>query len=391
MKKVTFTIITLLFVCHFSYAQWAVSGTTNTYYNLSGNVAIGGSSFAAKFAVYQTSALGSVAKNNLLLSSIGGSAANNVQNNLWLVRNAAGSDFTTARLHDGISIDGSFMTPQTNTLTWWERDPTLDVQSWGNSANTYVTINKGNVGIGTTSPNANLEVAGKFVVAGNNSNLDNRNGTVSLSFLENTGKMLIGWNRTQGAGETDFISNQGGGNVGGFAFYNHSNTGTENQLMWLTGDGRLMIGLATGYTGNNKLAVGGGIIAESVTVKLQANWPDYVFKKDYQLKPLSEVKAYIDQNQHLPEIPSEQEISKNGLNLGEMNKLLMKKVEELTLYLIEKDQKEKEQEKVNQDQQNEITRQKINVDLMKNQLKQESDRVGNLEKQLTLLLHELNK
>jgi hypothetical protein len=55
--------------------------------------------------------------------------------------------------------------------------------------------------------------------------------------------------------------------------------------MWLTGDGRLMIGLTTGNTGNNKLAVGGGVIAESVTVKLQANWPDYVFKKDYRCYP----------------------------------------------------------------------------------------------------------
>jgi hypothetical protein len=356
MKKLTLTIITLLFVCNFSYAQWAISGTSNTYYNLGGNVAIGGSSFAAKFAVYQSTALGSVAKNNLLLSSIGGAATNNVQNNLWLVRNVAGSDFTTARLHDGVSIDGSFITPQTNTLTWWERDPTLDIQSWGNSANTYLTINKGNVGIGTSSPNANLEVAGKFVVAGNDANLDNRNGTVPLSFLENTGKVLIGWNRTGGAGETDFISNQGGGSPGGFAFYNHSNAGAESQLMWLTGDGRLMIGLTTGNTGNNKLAVGGGIIAESVTVKLQANWPDYVFKKDYQLKPLSEVKVYIDQNQHLPEIPSEQEMMKNGLNMGEMNKLLMKKVEELTLYMIEMKEEIKDLQKQNKDLKNKSNR-----------------------------------
>jgi hypothetical protein len=56
------------------------------------------------------------------------------------------------------------------------------------------------------------------------------------------------------------------------------------------------------------------------------------------------VKTYIDQNHHLPEIPSEQEVAKNGINLGEMNKLLLKKVEELTLYLIEKDKKEKEQD-----------------------------------------------
>jgi hypothetical protein len=69
-----------------------------------------------------------------------------------------------------------------------------------------------------------------------------------------------------------------------------------------------------------------------------------VFKPDYQLPLLTDVKTYIDQNHHLPGISSEAEVAKNGLNLGEMNKLLLKKVEELTLYLIEKDKKEKDQE-----------------------------------------------
>lgn len=193
----------------------------------------------------------------------------------------------------------------------------------------------GNVGIGTASPTAQLDVSGIVVLAGNNSNIDNRNGNLPLSFLENSGKVLIGWNRTRGAGETDLISNRGGGNVGGFAFYDHTNNGEENQLMWLTGDGRLMLGLSTGNTGNNKLAVGGGIIAEAVTVKLQANWPDYVFNPSYKLTSLSEVKSYIDKNGHLPEVPSASAVDKEGINLGEMNKLLMKKVEELTLYLIE--------------------------------------------------------
>jgi hypothetical protein len=93
-----------------------------------------------------------------------------------------------------------------------------------------------------------------------------------------------------------------------------------------------------------KLAVGGSMIATAVTVKTVANWPDYVFKKDYILPSLTDVKTYVDQNQHLPEIPSAQQIEKDGINLGEMNKLLMKKVEELTLYLIESNKKQTEQE-----------------------------------------------
>jgi hypothetical protein len=131
-----------------------------------------------------------------------------------------------------------------------------------------ITSTTNTIGIGTTTPNTPLDVNGIALMAGNNANLDVHIANRSLSFLENSGRLLVGWNRTQGAGEIDFISNQGGGTVCGVAFYNHLNNGTEKQLMWLTGDGRLMLGLSTGNTGNNKLAVGGGIIAESIIIKL---------------------------------------------------------------------------------------------------------------------------
>jgi len=109
-------------------------------------------------------------------------------------------------------------------------------------------------------------------------------------------------------------------------------------------NGNVSIGTPNSY--GYKFAVNGNVIATSMTVKLYANWPDYVFKKDYQLPSLTDVKTYIDQNQHLPDMPSEAEVAKDGLNLGEMNKLLVKKVEELTLYLIEKDKKDKEKDEL---------------------------------------------
>jgi hypothetical protein len=64
-------------------------------------------------------------------------------------------------------------------------------------------------------------------------------------------------------------------------------------------------------------------------------WPDYVFKNEYQLMPLSELEFFIKTNGHLPDIPIESEVLKNGFNLSEMNVKLLEKVEELTLYLIE--------------------------------------------------------
>ena len=85
-----------------------------------------------------------------------------------------------------------------------------------------------------------------------------------------------------------------------------------------------------------KLEVNGNIRAKEIKVET-ANWPDYVFEEDYPLTPLPEIEAFIKTNKHLPDIPSAQKIAEEGLSVGEMNKLMMKKIEELTLYLIEKD------------------------------------------------------
>jgi hypothetical protein len=63
--------------------------------------------------------------------------------------------------------------------------------------------------------------------------------------------------------------------------------------------------------------------------------PDYVFNDDYKLFSLAEIKTYIDKNKHLPEVLSAKEMEANGVNLGEMNMLLLKKIEELTLFVIE--------------------------------------------------------
>lgn len=87
---------------------------------------------------------------------------------------------------------------------------------------------------------------------------------------------------------------------------------------------------------DEKLTVKGKIHTQEVRVDMSGPLvPDYVFAEDYKLKSLQEVEDYIKENKHLPEIPSAQEIEKNGLMLAEMNMILLKKVEELTLYVIE--------------------------------------------------------
>jgi hypothetical protein len=70
-------------------------------------------------------------------------------------------------------------------------------------------------------------------------------------------------------------------------------------------------------------------------VALSANWADYVFNEDYQLLPLEELQNFISKNKHLPGIPTAKEVKEEGIELGEMNKKLLEKVEELTLYILD--------------------------------------------------------
>lgn len=87
------------------------------------------------------------------------------------------------------------------------------------------------------------------------------------------------------------------------------------------------VGIGTETFGTERLAVNGNIRAREIKVEA-TNWPDYVFQKDYKISSLSDLDCYIQANQHLSGIPSAQEAEKNGIELGEMNKLLLQKIED---------------------------------------------------------------
>ncbi|WP_447768513.1 hypothetical protein [Sphingobacterium faecium] len=96
------------------------------------------------------------------------------------------------------------------------------------------------------------------------------------------------------------------------------------------------VGIKTKVPGDYDLAVNGKIRSHEIKVESTAStWPDYVFKKEYDLKQLDAVEAFIVKNGHLPEVPKAKDIEANGVELGEMNKILLKKIEELTLYIIQ--------------------------------------------------------
>ncbi len=83
----------------------------------------------------------------------------------------------------------------------------------------------------------------------------------------------------------------------------------------------------------------GKVWATEINVRLKENFPDYVFAEEYKLFSLSQLETYIKENNHLPNMPTAEEVECDGLDLGEMNRLLVEKVEELTLYLIEQNKK----------------------------------------------------
>ena len=91
----------------------------------------------------------------------------------------------------------------------------------------------------------------------------------------------------------------------------------------------------TNTTADYALAVDGGIITTKVFIQDVEAWPDYVFGDNYKLLPLHELKKFIGENRHLPDMPSEGEVIGQGYDLNEMQHILLKKIEELTLYTLQ--------------------------------------------------------
>jgi len=123
------------------------------------------------------------------------------------------------------------------------------------------------------------------------------------------------------------------------------NNNSPKSVLSINQNGNVGIGITAP---DAPLTVKGTIHTNEVRVDMDApiQGPDYVFEKDYDLLSLTELETYINQNKHLPEVPSAKEMETNGLNLKEMNLILLKKVEELTLHLIEMKKENAEQNKL---------------------------------------------
>jgi hypothetical protein len=201
---------------------------------------------------------------------------------------------------------------------------------WNNGAWRLVADNSGNIGVGVSSPSTRMDVQGN-----GGSTVDMKvNGRIQTGDVNNAGGMWV-----SSAGNL-FVGQMGATALG---FYN-------NGAWRLIADNNGNIGIGTSSP-NQKLTVNGTIYGKEVKVDLNVPGPDYVFEKDYKLPSLDEIKSYIDQHKHLSEVPSAKEMEQNGINLSEMNMILLKKVEELTLIMIEERQRN---EKAQSDLQNRI-------------------------------------
>ncbi|MCG8307373.1 MAG: hypothetical protein MI975_08270 [Cytophagales bacterium] len=295
MKKALLIILSIIPIL--AKAQWTTSGN-NIYYN-NGNIGVGTTNPDAKIHIQGTPWTG------IKIQDITTSGGRGIENS-YLDGNNDGW-----RMYFGGHYNGQPLrfAPVSNGVQ---------------GPNTLSLLDNGNVGIGTTNPEVKLHLSGALAL---------RSGTVSNS---STGDILginrlvfgdlnahyVNYGRIWSSGSQLYI--QGG--LNGISINNTSNVSSIKVL----NTGNVGIG---NTNPTEKLVVDGKILAEEVKVQ---NVPasDYVFEPDYNLKPIEEVETFIKENKHLPDIPSAEEFKENGVGLGEMDDMLLRKVEELTLYVI---------------------------------------------------------
>ncbi|MCW3103033.1 MAG: large protein [Bacteroidetes bacterium] len=237
-----------------------------------------------------------------------------------------------------------------NASSWIATDPIFIVGNGSPSSlsDAFIVLKNGNSGVGTNSPEDLLQVGKDLtkVVMGSAYGADLGYGTSYIGL--NASRQSSTWSTG-----TDTYNNGGSviiGDVsGGIAFSTipvvsggaiqtgiPDATIRDNTKLYIASAGG--VGVNTRNIGAYQLAVNGDIHAKKVVVDL-VGWGDFVFYKDYKLKSLKEVESFISKNGHLPEFPTAKEIETNGADLGELLKLQMQKIEELTLYIIEQNKR----------------------------------------------------
>ncbi len=304
-------------------------GTTRLFINTDGEVGIGTTNPATKLHVIGGTDVNASVGGYLQLGSSSSANLSFDTNEIQARSNGAASSLFLQNggglldIGGDTDIDGE-LTLRSNGGTFKLRtappgSATGDLQFVGDGT-THMSIDDENgfVGIGTSNPAVKLNITG-----GSDAEPDNENGYLQLGPIDSQNVVMDDneiMARNNGAGADLSIQREGG-----------------NLLLCGTEDGSVGIGVlnSNNIPAGYLLAVDGRIIAEEVRVELSGNWPDYVFEEGYDLPCIDELAHFIDENGHLPGIPSAKEIEERGLNMGDMQKRMIEKIEELSLYIIQ--------------------------------------------------------
>ncbi len=297
VARTTICLLTVLLISSSLSAQ-------NTYpWPASGNIGIGTTS----------------ASSNLQISGnaeIGDSQDPTKYGFLQLTRplNQGDNKFHLSFVRNGNSIAGMGYALNSNVLGIWQANT-------NQAAPLIAMTTNQKVGIGTSTPANRLTIAGTqgdihigdalFGQGYNGIWLNGSTNGLDYNFISKATDNNLYINRPAGAG----------------IYFRQSN---QDQVI-IAPNGNMGIGT---MSPQGKLAVNGDIFAKKVKVT-QTGWPDYVFEHDYPLPPLAQVERYVRENKHLPNVPSAASVEKEGLDLGDTQAVLLKKIEELTLYILQ--------------------------------------------------------
>lgn len=199
--------------------------------------------------------------------------------------------------------------------------------------------NNGNIGIGKSNPTYKLDVSGSLQSTSLQTESLSVTSDINFRSLAGNSTKILTINNDGNLSSTDYATVQD--NMGNHTAIQNINLngnklvgGTSgNGGIFVADNGNVRIGVGT-MNPTKALEVNGTIRSKEVIVEI-ANWSDFVFDNNYKLMSLKETERFIKQNGHLPNVPSAAEVEKEGIELGEMNAILLQKIEELTLYVIE--------------------------------------------------------
>ncbi len=255
----------------------------------------------------------------------------------------------------------------------------VPVPVWGQWTGTDPVYTYSKVGIGTNAPDQALHISGtgatrliitggsayaRMVASGTTAYYGGANNGTGTILQSNGVDRLVIRSELSSLGGIGIVSNFGcGGTFEGIGFHIDPNVLVNCSMYSLLGDGGntflnaptynmyFSVGnvpkMVLNYLGNvgigtnspqYKLAVNGNIGAQDIIVT-NNGWSDYVLRPGYRLRPLSEVRRYIQANGHLPDIPTEAEVKEKGVSLGDMQAKLLAKIEELTLHMIQAEER----------------------------------------------------